>query len=1409
METYTEEINAPADKKMFIQRIFHEYEPSERVARNLANALRNLMGDLYTEPERFIFELLQNADDKPAENSCVKIHLQLLEDTLIFFHNGKPFNLSDVNSICSIGDSTKNDDSEKIGYKGIGFKSVFANSDTVYINSGGFSFSFDKVSPLHNRAGNINEVPWQIKPIWVAKEHYPKSIQKVEAFFKSPVAIALSISKDQAKEYALMIPKLLAEPRFILFLRNVSSLKYIDFTGTNLSIQKEDNNGICNLIVNGKASSTWLTEDFIIDVSEDTKGKIKSDNLVPDKLKKAVKTKLTFAIPYEGRRIEKVEQKQSFLFSYLPTKVSDFQFPFLSNGDFLTTANRESIHFKTDWNVFLFKCLGSKIVDWAINLSNKRIPNYLDVLPGFLDEEDWAGARLANAFNVAYRKALEESAFIVNEEESLSKQVDCIIDKTGLSHITGSKLFREVMGTPKHLPADALDARVLERKPFDKIDTLNFADVISVIANKPLFSKLFVSLNDEQKVSLYKWIGSNDTPDQHDSLVTFASHLPAFLFSGEYISFEDITSGNYAITTPHIASVKAILQKLGIICSDTLYDESHPLFSILGKLDEKKLFEMIVQCDFSCLQDAERHSLFCALKDFDGIGMNSIKGLALLKNMNGKFRPLGEMTAYRENTPSWLFDHVLSKEDTSNDVLVYLIKRKEEFEKIIQVHCGEIDATFSEIHKEYSKEWTGQFTRELIDNYPNEIQKVSNGLLKIIEESDTETKTYFLNKIEKVDLSSNKTYSIDSYESRVLQLALAVLNSPLELSPKIYYDGQCIKNFTVTDDVICDFIQSGVSRTVTMSLSKLLPRYLSRSDVIDAIKCLFENKNDLDRFFDAKPIPLSDIYKEVIRLLGIPEKSCVNWKNVGGNAYQYLFAVYYRRKTWNFYGPYLPRIDLSNQSASFVQDLMTFLYENQIVFKQSPFTSQLSLYFSGKFFANEYILPKEQILTVLESWANDDEKKKYLQDCGVGLPSSDLIQMRRRFLDNNSIEFNDKFSPEEVASFLEFIATTDICNRPFTGENQKNFILQFKDNKQYPKLKITSQPDLDRIAKEAWEWNTVEYNKWIQNHYPHIFMYNGLIPRHLFYNDIYLIDYEEYDYCNIQPSDSQQNVLIVNCNRKICDLLLQVDENCHITNEDYRILCGNNRITEEELEGKNREIALLKNKLSWYEERYGVINQETTGNEFSEGDSESAITTHSTEGALDTSPNEIMCCQVDRGNLSKTEQIAAHNEAAIIIKEFLEGQGYDCSSWIIAEEDGTTVRKWKSASQVQGIIAPNGEIINLVYVSAKKQKIHLSATDFEFLSSQSNNLFMVWDGRDVHSVRGEEIFNSKSDVSLIFDTEYTPQEYYAALGKIFKFVKRSTFVIENPHYSATDSIQSFGMETKVDGVQESFTEEDL
>lgn len=383
------------EKEKFIKKIFEETGSTERDAKNTSNALHAIMGDLYTETERFVFELIQNADDQPQEGYMVEVKLKTLGENLFFLH-----------------------------------------------------------SPVYPADANMDEIPWQIKPIWEEKYRLPKEVQNEEKFFISPVAIALHVGTENIENYNHIIPELLSEPRFVLFLRNIGKIIFEDNNGNTIEIQKTAGDNIIQVHSN-EVTENWIVKDYIIPISQEIREEMQNEKLIPAKLKEATLTKITFAAKIDGNEIVPVDN--SVLFTYLPTKVNDFDFPFLVNADFLTTASRESIHFKNIWNRFLFTQIGCLLVDWVESL--KEYEGALGVLPTKDFREDNV---LCGDFISAYNEALGKKVFIKGHKGDILPQNGIILDKTGLSGIIGKDLFCDILGTEKQLPYYEIDASIIE-----------------------------------------------------------------------------------------------------------------------------------------------------------------------------------------------------------------------------------------------------------------------------------------------------------------------------------------------------------------------------------------------------------------------------------------------------------------------------------------------------------------------------------------------------------------------------------------------------------------------------------------------------------------------------------------------------------------------------------------------------------------------------------------------------------------------------------------------------------------------------------------------------------------------------------------------------------------------------------
>ena len=85
-----------------IEKIRRDREDLARVLKK-HTGIRKLVEDLYPDRAHFIYELLQNSEDAGATEAT----FALSKATLVFEHNGRPFDEKDIRAITDIGEGTK------------------------------------------------------------------------------------------------------------------------------------------------------------------------------------------------------------------------------------------------------------------------------------------------------------------------------------------------------------------------------------------------------------------------------------------------------------------------------------------------------------------------------------------------------------------------------------------------------------------------------------------------------------------------------------------------------------------------------------------------------------------------------------------------------------------------------------------------------------------------------------------------------------------------------------------------------------------------------------------------------------------------------------------------------------------------------------------------------------------------------------------------------------------------------------------------------------------------------------------------------------------------------------------------------------------------------------------------------
>lgn len=218
---------------------------------NFEEGIKRLLTELYPDNAHFIYELLQNAEDQRA----TRVQFSLNKNCLEFKHDGsRLFNLKDIESITSIGASTKRDDPTSIGKFGVGFKAVFAYTNTPEIHSGDFHFKIkDLVVPVTSEADK-------------------KTSSEKETLFIFPFDHPVKHPLQAEKEIKRGLESL--GNNTLLFLNNIRLIEYRLPDGLSGSLERMDhNNGMIEIRARHageeKAVTHWLRYQKDINVVDE------------------------------------------------------------------------------------------------------------------------------------------------------------------------------------------------------------------------------------------------------------------------------------------------------------------------------------------------------------------------------------------------------------------------------------------------------------------------------------------------------------------------------------------------------------------------------------------------------------------------------------------------------------------------------------------------------------------------------------------------------------------------------------------------------------------------------------------------------------------------------------------------------------------------------------------------------------------------------------------------------------------------------------------------------------------------------------------------------------------------------------------------------------------------------------
>lgn len=449
-----------------------------------------LLTGLYSDRTHFIYEIIQNAEDAGARiGKNVQITFNLFKDRLEVSHNGKLFDEADVRGICGLVEGTKKDNLTQIGKFGIGFKSVYAYTNSPKIYSGDESFC-------------------------VKNYVLPETIEKInisenETIFIFPFNHSEVHSEQAFEEIANRLHNI--GTRTLLFLGYIEEISW--------NIHKEES----GIYVREVKKKEDYKEAYVLSkVGEDEQNEKSEEWLVFERFFKLdifgvdkLRIEVAFKIGKDknGKKII-VEAENCKLSVFFPTIIPTY-LKFLIQGPYKTTANRESIPLGDEKNKLIIKETLELISESISRI--KRLGyldvNFLNILP-IIDpiSASLEGEKIyAEVYEKVKSKLLSDEELLPTNDGRYTKVSDSLLaGSKDLTRILNQKDIEFLFSKKDWLSTEITYDRTKELRKYllselgiNEIEYKNFAENIS--------TEFLEKKSDEWMIRFYCQLLSQDS----------------------------------------------------------------------------------------------------------------------------------------------------------------------------------------------------------------------------------------------------------------------------------------------------------------------------------------------------------------------------------------------------------------------------------------------------------------------------------------------------------------------------------------------------------------------------------------------------------------------------------------------------------------------------------------------------------------------------------------------------------------------------------------------------------------------------------------------------------------------------------------------------------------------------------
>ncbi|MGV8984379.1 DUF3883 domain-containing protein [Clostridium sp.] len=330
---------------------------------------------------RELLELIQNAVDELTDDKEKCVCIELNHNEISVSNNGSVFTEAGVKSLMYSDLSPKYNNSNYIGNKGTGFRSILNWAENVSIYSGNLSIAFNKKNTqnylnvlLQNE--NVQEFKGRNNGLQVSTLAVPQVIKPLtDMCFDTVVKIKLELSDDVISSVREQISQI--DMKLLLFLAKLEKL----------------------IIITNDSKTVFTKTRNKSDVNSTDVELITIEKVVDGELIKSKTWNLKSASgQHNGKRYEicvaytdDLNMKYDVIYSYFKTDIV-FPLPILVHGTFDLTADRNHL-IKNETNKFVLSELCSLIISAAKDISISAVDyapfKLLALINDFPKELEW------------------------------------------------------------------------------------------------------------------------------------------------------------------------------------------------------------------------------------------------------------------------------------------------------------------------------------------------------------------------------------------------------------------------------------------------------------------------------------------------------------------------------------------------------------------------------------------------------------------------------------------------------------------------------------------------------------------------------------------------------------------------------------------------------------------------------------------------------------------------------------------------------------------------------------------------------------------------------------------------------------------------------------------------------------